>query len=48
VALLHGYAKTPPHVGNDAALVVRGNALVNINIVLSERGTDFSAVVRKK
>jgi hypothetical protein len=35
-------------VGNGATLVVRENDSLTINIVLSERVTAFSAVVRKQ
>jgi hypothetical protein len=35
-------------VRNGATLVVRGNISLTINIVLSERVTEFSAVVRKQ
>jgi hypothetical protein len=35
-------------VGNCATLVVRGNVPLTINIVLSERVTEISAVVRKQ
>jgi hypothetical protein len=48
VALLQGYGKTSQLVGNAADLVVRGNDALTINIVLSERVTEFSAVVRKE
>ena len=48
VAILHGYGKTPPLVENVATLVVRGNISLTINIVLSERVAEFSAVVRKQ
>ena len=48
MALMHGYGKTPPLVGNAATLVVRGNISLTINIVLSERVTEFSAIVRKQ
>jgi len=48
LALLHAYGKPPPLVGNAANLVVSGNVSLTINIVLSERVTEFSAVVRKE
>ena len=35
-----------PLMGNAATLVVRGNVSLTINIALSERVTEFSAVVR--
>jgi hypothetical protein len=48
VALLLGYGEKPPLVGNAATLAVRGNVPLTINIVLSERVTEFSAFVRKQ
>ena len=43
-----GFRKTPPFVGNAALLVLRRNVSLNINIVLNERVTEFSTVVRKQ
>ena len=38
--------ETPPFMGNAATLVVRGNISLTVNIALSEKVTEFSAVVR--
>ena len=38
--------ENPPLVGNETTLVVSRNNLPVINIALSERMTEFSAVVR--
>jgi hypothetical protein len=38
--------ETSPFMGNAATLVVRGNISLNISIALSEKVTEFSAVVR--
>ena len=35
-------------VGNGETLVLRGNVSMTTNIVLSERVTEFSAIVRKE
>jgi hypothetical protein len=43
-----GFRKTPTLVGHAAILVVRGNISLTINIILSERVTEFSPVVRKQ
>jgi hypothetical protein len=48
LALKQENKKTPPLVGNAATLVVRGDVLLTINIVLSERVAEFSAIVRKQ
>jgi len=46
VALLHGCGENPKLGGYAAILVVHGKISLTINIVLSERVAEFSAVVR--